>query len=335
MSKRALVATLLLLSAMAGQALADNSDSIAERKEAQNLLKRIHAAAQTLNYTGTFMYQQGSKVKMSRVTHVVDGRNELEKVETLDGRPRECTRTNEDRICYRGDTHVAVIEKRMAQDMFPALLADNTIDITEYYTVRKQGNERVAGYECQTLVLEPKDKLRYGYRLYAEKATGLLLRAQTLDDKREVIDQLTFASVVLGNVDKELTKSSYAGQTGWRSENNEITNMNLSAWAVKAMPVGFKRLREVHRTLPPSDDTPRHKAAREVSQIVYSDGLAGISIFIEPGSKDDIDSVTQHGATVVMGKHQGSFWLTIIGEVPVGAIRQIANSIEFNGKSTP
>lgn len=307
---------------------ADAADPM-EKKEAQAWLRHVHAAAQTLNYAGSFFYQQGNRVRNFKVAHVIEGRNELEKRESLDGKRFECVRTNEESVCYKFDSHVAVVEKRITPDLFPALLADNSIDIAEHYDVRRGANDRVAGVDCQTVTLEPKDGLRYGYRLFTDRSTGLLLRAQTLNEKNETIDQISFSQVTVGNIDKAQTRSVHTSETDWRNESNDLVTINLSAWVVKAVPAGFKRIREVHRTLPAeSGGTTR----RDVSQVVYSDGLAAISIFIEPATAASNEGWKQQGVTNLMSKRQGDYWVTIVGDVPASAIRQIANSLEYRGK---
>jgi sigma-E factor negative regulatory protein RseB len=65
---------------------------------------------------------------------------------------------------------------------------------------------------------------------------------------------------------------------------------------------------------------------------VFSDGLAAISVFIEPGSQSRTEGSMQQGAMNIIGRRYGDFWLTIVGEVPAGALRQVANSIEFKSK---
>jgi sigma-E factor negative regulatory protein RseB len=178
--------------------------------------------------------------------------------------------------------------------------------------------------------LEPKDDLRYGYRLWAEKATGLLLRAQTVNEAGDIVEQISFTQLTIGNVDRNRVKPSFLNTRGWRVENAVMTHVDLSNWNVKRLPPGFHRTRELKRMV---SDTPVQSgtlpAQREVSQIVYSDGLAAISVFIEPGTQSRTEGSLQQGAMNVVGKRQGEFWLTIVGEVPSTAIRQVANSIEY------
>lgn len=316
-------------------------DKAADAQGAQLLLKKIQAAAQRLNYTGTFVYQQGNLMRTSRITHLLEGRNEIEKLEVLDGKPREYIRTNEEITCYVPETRTLLVEKRVTKDVFPAVLAANPADLAQHYEIKKGETGRVAGYDCQAVLLEPKDDLRYGYKLWAEKSTGLLLRAQTLNEKNEVIEQIAFTQLGIGNIERHQVRPSFANTGGWRVENAVMGPVDLSNWVVKFLPPGFTRIRELRRLI---SDTPAQDAAgvaahgttqpsqREVAQIVFSDGLAAISIFIEPGTQSRTEGSLRQGATSIVGKRLGDYWLTIVGEVPPATIRQIANSIEFKTK---
>jgi sigma-E factor negative regulatory protein RseB len=322
-------------------ALAENRVPIVTQ-EAQSWLKKIQSAAQTLNYAGTFVYQQGNQMRTSRVTHLLDGRNEVEKLEILDGQPREYIRKNEEIICYVPETKTLMVEKRVTHDVFPAILAANPADLSQSYSVRKGETGRIAGHDSQAVILEPKDDLRYGYKLWAEKSTGLLLRAQTLDNKKEVVEQISFTQISIGTIDRNSVKPTFSNTSKWRVENAVTSQASLSGWAVTSIPAGFRKVREVKRMVtdvPSSLGTSTGAVGettavtqREVSQLVFSDGVAAISVFIEPGTQSRTEGSMRQGAMNIVGKRQGDYWLTIVGEVPPAAIRQVANSIEFKSK---
>ncbi len=328
----------VLSSFIAFSSHAEPADSVTDRQDAQAWLKRIHLAAQKLNYSGTFVYQQSNQIRTSRITHLLEGRNEREKLEILDGKPREYIRNNEEIVCYVPEIKTLLVEKRVTQDVFPAIVAANPSEIAEHYTVRKGESGRVAGFDCQAILLEPKDGLRYGYKLWAEKNSGLLLRAQTVDERGDVVEQIAFTQVSIGNIDHARVKPSFPNTVGWRVETAQMAQATLTGWTVKGIPAGFRKIREMKRMIA---DTPAQTVAsgmpaqsppasqREVAQIVYSDGLAAISVFIEPVSRSRTEGSMQQGALNIIGKRQGDFWLTIVGEVPAAAIRQVANSIEF------
>ncbi|HEY6774178.1 MAG TPA: MucB/RseB C-terminal domain-containing protein [Oxalicibacterium sp.] len=300
--------------------------------DTQTWLKKIQSSAQKLNYSGTFVYQQGNQVRTSRITHILNGKNELEKLEILDGKPREYIRNNEEIACYVPEIKSIRVEKRVNKDVFPAILGANPDDLAQHYEMKKGETGRVAGYDCQAIVLEPKDNLRYGYKLWAEKKTGLLLKAQTLNDKGNVVEQIAFTQIVIGHVDPNQAKPSFKDTHGWRVENAVMQDADLSAWSVKGVPPGFRKVREMKRLITDTTGDNTAPTQREVSQIVYSDGLAAISVFIEAGSQSRTEGSMQQGAMNIVGKRQGDYWLTVVGEVPAAAIRQVANSIELKSR---
>ncbi|MDB5796657.1 MAG: putative negative regulator of sigma [Paucimonas sp.] len=306
--------------------------AVSSDKEAEALLRRAQSAAQRLSYAGTFVYQQGSQVRTSRITHLLDGRNELEKLELLDGRPREYIRTNEDIVCYLPESRTLLLEKRVTNDVFPAIVSGRPEDLAEHYTIRRGGAARIAGYEADSVQLSPRDKLRYGYTLWTERGSGLPLRVQTLADNNEVVEQITFTQLEIGRIDRSRVKPSVADTRNWRTENAVVQGADLSGWSVRSVPAGFRRIGEIRRRVIDSGLSEGHAkgpARREVSQIVFSDGLSAISVFIEPASQSKTEGSVRQGAMNIVGKRQGDFWLTIVGEAPAEAIRQVANSIEF------
>ncbi|WP_211454634.1 MucB/RseB C-terminal domain-containing protein [Collimonas antrihumi] len=326
----------MVLSAQAESTDGAAAANAADKQEAQTLLKKIQSAAQRLNYSGTFIYQQANQIRTSRITHMLDGRNEIEKLEILDGQPREYIRRNEDVTCYMPEIKTKIVERRVTQDGFPAILAALPADLTDYYNVKMGETGRVAGFDCQAVLLEPRDNMRYGYKLWAEKKSGLLLRAQTLNGKNEIIEQISFTQIAIGNIDHNQLKPSFGNTNSWHAESSVINPSNLNEWTVTGMPPGFKKVRELKRMVA---DAPAAKSApgtpatrREVSQLIFSDGLVAISIFIEPGSQSRTEGSLQQGALNIVGKRQGEYWLTIVGDVPPAAMRQVANSIELKNK---
>ncbi|MFZ6657857.1 MucB/RseB C-terminal domain-containing protein [Undibacterium sp. TJN19] len=311
-------------------------DAPDDKREVHGILRKIQSSAQKLNYSGTFVYQQASQIRTSRITHVVDGNGELEKLEILDGQPREYLRKNDEVTCYLPESKTLQIEKNVTQEVFPALLTANAQSLPQSYAIKKADVSRVAGIDCQTYLLDPRDNSRYGYRLCVEKNSGLLLRAQTVNTKNEVIEQIAFTQLTIGDIDKQKVKSSFQNTAQWHVENLTVQSNINSGWIVKSLPAGFRKMREMKRLIPASEAVKNSDGspvkAHQVIQMIFSDGLAAISVFIEPDSDNRTEGSLQQGAMTIMGKRQAEFWLTVVGEVPVTAIRQVMNSIEFKPK---
>src|SRR4051812_4902089 len=162
---------------VAGLAQAQTSSS----PEALDWLRKIQEATHTLSYSGTFVYQHGGRREKSRITRFSDPAGDIEKVEGMDGVPRELVPTRDTVKCYLPATRVVKVERQTAGREFPALLPAEVALLGEHNYIPRGKTRRIAGLECRAVVLKPKDTLRYGYRLYADQNTGMLMKAVTFD----------------------------------------------------------------------------------------------------------------------------------------------------------
>jgi sigma-E factor negative regulatory protein RseB len=309
------------------QAPAQDARRDAPRTEAQ-WIQAARNAAQRINYSGTIIYQAGGEMTSSRITHMFDGSKSHERIQTLDGKPREYLRKRSDSDdevqCLIPESKKIVVEKRSVEESFPTLSSASPDEILQRYDAKLGPRERVAGIEAQALWLEPRDNLRYAYRIWLDRATGLLLRAQTLNERREVIEQIAFSDVRIGErIDRASLKPAWPTD-GWsvvRSEYRE-TDLAKQGWIVPT-PDGFHKTKEVIRRM----------HAADAMQVVFADGLATISVFIEPNSPapDPPSSVRTHGPTAAYSRRVGEALVTVVGEVPPGTVRTVAQSVEFRG----
>jgi sigma-E factor negative regulatory protein RseB len=191
--------------------------------------------------------------------------------------------------------------------------------------VTKGEQDRVAGFDCQVIALEPRDNLRYGHKFCAELATGLPLRARTYSDKHEMVESFAFSQLKIGSgVTKDMLKSRFAGKSqSWRVDKSALEQNETNAdtgWVLNNQPTGFKKLTEMKRSI----------AGRpvQVSHIVYSDGLVAVSVFIEPMPKSPPPTgPTYQGAVNIYVRSQADQMVTVVGETPARTIRQIAESL--------
>jgi sigma-E factor negative regulatory protein RseB len=318
---------LLVLVGLAGAARADSPSPQAQ--DALSWLKKMAAASRQYNYSGTFVYQYGNQTETSRVVHFVNSAGGVfERLETLDGPPREVIRSNDQIVCYLPSTKSVLVEQRGGPH-FPKLVPDTLAGIADNYEVRKEKQDRIAGHDCVWIAVLPRDNLRYGRRFCAELASGLPLRARTLNEKNETVESFAFTQLRLGGTfNREKVRSRYADKA--RAQNWRVDRSALNAgsetpadtgWVVNNQPVGFKKTMEVKRSI----------AGRTgpVSHIVFSDGLTAVSVFIEPASKPATQSLSHQGAVNIYTRPYGSHLLTVLGEAPAATVMQIANSLEL------
>jgi len=301
---------------IAGTAAAQSPESLA-------LLRRMQEATRNLSYQGTFIYQQGNRSETSRITRLASA--DTERLEVLDGVPRELVRTRDTVRCYLPESKLLKLERRMDRATpgrsFPALLPEQLGALAQHYEIALGESRRIGGYECRAVVLTPRDDLRYGYRLYADTASGMLLRAVTVDGTGRAVEEFTFTTLRIGNVTPDMVKPSHAAKS-WRVEDAEAAPAQLDGWRLTVELPGFQKVMELKR---------RMGESKPVNQMVYSDGLAAVSVFIEPlqsGAKAPI-GLASMGAIHIYTREVANHMVTVVGEAPAVSVQRIANAVEY------
>jgi sigma-E factor negative regulatory protein RseB len=292
--------------------------------EAIALLQRIYQATEKLSYTGTFVYRQGERTETSRITRLAGPGGAVERVEVLDGMPREIIRTRDTVRCYLPESKTVKLERRTDPRDFPALLPEKVSDLARSYTITRGETVRIAGFDCAAVVLTPKDDMRYGYKLWADVNTGMLLKSRTFNKKGETVEQFSFAQISIGNVSRDQVKTRHAARD-WRVEDAAVAPANLgrSGWTVSAALPGFSKIVEVTRRL---------GEARPVGQMVYSDGLAAVSVFIEPmsGRAETVrPGPSSLGSFHIYTRQVANHIVTVVGEAPAASVQRFATAVEY------
>ncbi len=320
--RAALPAFVVLLGATGFVAAETGGDSMA-------WLKKMAAASRQINYAGTFVYQHGRQIETFRIAHWADTNGGNERLETLDGPLREIIRNNDNVTCYLPDSKTVIIEKRTARQ-FPVMLPEQLSGIFENYVVTKGQRERVAGYDCQVIALDPKDNLRFGHKFCAELASGLPLRARTYNEKGDVVDLFVFTQLTIGSgVHKDMLKSRFASQSSSWQVDRAVTGQHDSradyGWVIKNPLAGFKKITAMKRSI--------GGRSAQVSQVVYSDGLAAVSVFIEPMPQSPpVAGASSQGAVNMYVKSLSDQMVTVVGETPARTVKQMAESITLKDR---
>lgn len=292
---------------------------------ASQWLQRASAAAHQLNYSGTFIYRYGPHLETSRITHLVDGGGEHEKLEALDGAPREVIRNNDQVRCYIPDGKSVIVEKRKLHKSFPALLPKQLSGLAENYQVKLGGQERVGGYDCQVILVEPKDDLRYGHILCAESRTALLLKARMVNPKGETVEQFSFTQLNIGGkIDRKLLQPRFPLDKVIYDSPQQVEALPPGpGWGLRQLPSGFSKVMEVRRMMSGKKFPVKH--------LVLSDGLAAVSVFIEPiaGGAGPIQGLASQGGINVYARQVADHQVTVLGEVPMATVMQVGNSVAF------
>jgi sigma-E factor negative regulatory protein RseB len=109
---------------------------------------------------------------------------------------------------------------------------------------------------------------------------------------------------------------------GWRIEDSAAAPARLAGWALSSELPGFRKVSELKRRLGES---------RPVGQLVYSDGLAAVSVFIEPldGRRDVRTGLASVGAIHIYTREVANHMVTVVGEAPALSVQRIADAVEY------
>ena len=288
-------------------------------------LQRAAQAARQANYEGVYVHTNGDRISTVRITHLASGGEEHERIEPLDDASLEIVRRNDETFCRFPDAKTVRLDPRIANRFFPNILAASAESIAASYEVTLGKTERVLGYECQWIRLDPRDALRYPQRLCAEVASGLLLRAKTFNDQKQVIEQYTFTDLRMGpHVGRSDLKSLFkARNRQWLSDGQprDEALAQDSGWVVQKVPAGFQKLAELKRNMP--------GRPQPVTQMVYTDGLATLSVFVEPNAAPPraAEAGSEDGTTAFFVRPVGDHVVSVLGEVPPATAQRVARSV--------
>lgn len=293
---------------------------LAHAADAVEWLTSANKAAKQLNYTGNYVYEHGEHTEVLRVSHRVDGKNERQKIEVLDGPHREFIRINDDVYCHLADGKTVRIDKSAVQRFFPSVVPNDPARLAQYYIPKLGGNEKVAGRDCQIVILEPRDRFRYTYMVWVDRATSLPLKAQTVDERGAPVSIFVFSEVEIGKQpDKALFDVRMAGKRMQAA--GFAASAQDDGWAISPPP-GYASILEAMRPLPGIKNPVLHK--------VYSDGMSNLSVFIEPlvDGSSYMEGLSTEGATNIYARLVADHKVMAVGDVPAAALMEIVNSVQ-------
>ena len=304
--------------------LADENTSL----QAQQLINSMSKATRELNYDGIFVYQRGSQMETMRLIHKADVDGEHERMVSLTGNAREVIRDGKSVTCIFPENRSVMVKRNQPKQLLPAQLPQPIEKIADFYGFAVSGKDRVADRPTWIVNIVPKDDYRYGYQLWIDEETKLLLKSELKDNSGQPIEQILFTHLdVVDSISPDLLKSSIPGPGyTWYSGSAEDTpvSINNTGWAVLSMPSGFSQRDHEIQALA--------EGRMPVEHMVYSDGLAMVSVFIEKldNEADEIRGVSRMGGVNAFASYSNGYQVTAVGEVPQKTVQLMANSVVQN-----
>jgi sigma-E factor negative regulatory protein RseB len=293
----------------------------------QYWLDRMNAALTSRNYDGVFTHWQSGRLETLRIIHrVLDGAV-TERLESLDGSGRIFVRDGAELTCYLPDQRTVLVEKA-PQSLMPAGLPKFDAALGGVYLLASQGAMRQMGEKAEVLTVTPRDGFRYGYRLWIQRSTGMPLRTQLLDTNGSVIEELVFSSLSMRHriADEEFKpKLSTTGFQWLRNDDAPtVTAEGPGDWSNVQLPPGFSLTAQTAQMMP--------GVAAPVTHLVFSDGVATVSVFIQTevfrNSPTQVSAgLAQVGSSSAFTSVQAGHKFVALGEVPPATVRFIIGAL--------
>jgi sigma-E factor negative regulatory protein RseB len=303
-------------------------------------LGRMNRALTTRNYDGTFFHISGGRVETMRIVHRVRSGRVTERLQSLDGSGREFVRANDELTCYLPDQHTVIVEPRQDRGPFLGSLPQFDSSVSDFYRIEALPAAHILGRAARVIAVNPKDQFRFGYRLWLDEKTAMPLKTQLCDSRGGVLEQIFFARLDMPDSipDSDLAPTVRTDGMRWVRQGPAPDNASaaLAAYRASQLPPGFRLTVQGAQTL--------GDASAPASHLVYSDGLATVSVFVEEQRTSDsavaaapdspaqapLQGLARVGAgyafsTIVQG-HQ----VTAVGEVPAQTVEFIAHSVKIS-----
>lgn len=293
-------------------------DASASDPQAVQWLHDMNQAMRSLDYQGRFVYHSGGQMEAMEIHHRVDDGGEWERLTALTGAAREVIKDDDQLRCFTDGEgeHRSSATTNLPGHGFPNQWFTMPDKLTRAYRVKHLGEDRIAARMARLIAIIPVDEYRYGYRIWLDRETSLLLKTDLLTPRGDIVEQLMFTSIVIGGDDRESRPA--AGPDG-ASETTERPAKRDSVWRVNRLPPYFE-LREV--------SLRRNGEGPAVEHHLYSDGLAAVSVFFEPEAGEDLlNGASSFGALNAYGQNLGEHHATVVGEVPLRTVKMMAESI--------
>jgi len=306
---------LLLTVAVVGEVSAD---------EARSWLERMNRAVEDLSYQGTFVHVLGGNAETLHIIHRSEDGKTAERIVSLDGAGREIIRQQDEVRCILPDRRIVLLEARQDLSPLKSALPSYSNELEAHYALAVRASDRVVNRPTQVVEIKPKDEFRYGYTLWLDQETAMPLKTQLVNESGEIVEQIVFTAINLSDPIPESALAATIDTTGFtmlRSPDNPTAAETLIPWRAATVPGGFK--------LSIATQAPIAGSEYPVEHLVYSDGLATVSVFIEdPKTTADVGEGYSHvGSTNAFSLTLRGRKVTAVGEVPRQTVRTIASSL--------
>ncbi|WJW76134.1 MucB/RseB C-terminal domain-containing protein [Thiohalobacter sp. IOR34] len=297
--------------------------------DAVQWLQQMARAVHELNYRGTFVYATPASLEAMRLVHRAGPEGGEQRLLALSGAAREVIRDRQGVTCILPDSREVMVDTNLPHDLLPRDFPGDPQRLKANYDFLLIGADRVAGRPCMVVAVRPRDRYRYGYRVWVDEASHLPLRFERLDAEGSPIERMMFTAIeVVERIEDRELLPSLSGEgfvrlgdgadPGRIREEEEKTE---PSWTVAWLPPGFELMHHSLHGMPTGHGRVEH--------LVYSDGLATLSVYVEQAgrSHEHLEGLSSMGAVNAMGVMVDGHQITVVGELPALTVQRVGESV--------
>ena len=292
-------------------AVAIASSTYASEDDVTGWLLRMDRALRDLDYEGRLVFVHGNAVEALQLTHSAeDGR---ERLVSLNGPAREVKRDDAELVCPVPDVGQVSLTRSDGSVGGARLVALDPLHLGEGYEARLEGEARIAGRAARVVALVPRDRYRYGHRLYLDAESALPLKADLLDERGTPLTQAMFVSFEV--------RGGRPPAAGTAPPARPVRTAELAPLPLRfaTVPPGFRLAASGRRTLPGS--------GRELQHVVFNDGATSVSVYVASPAHHDLQGLAEVGAVNAFGRRVGAHQVTAMGEVPAATLEALVDGV--------
>lgn len=289
-------------------------------------LDRMSGAVQSTNYEGTVIRRQNGESEALKVAHkIVDG-VVTERLASQEGNGLEIIRIGDEVHCILPDRKSVLVETWNNQSTLFSALPQREATNTPHYDLSLVREGRIAGRPAVMIAIRPHDEYRFGHRIWLDKDTAFPLKTSLVNLNGDVVEEIKFADITISDninaaaLDPSVSLDSFT----WYRESARYHSTDVDTnWQCDDLPAGFRAI-STRTELTPADDEGAETAT---THIVYSDGIASVSVFIASKTGEERDGWALVGTSNSFTAEVDGFQVTAVGEVPGVTVQRIASSM--------
>lgn len=289
------------------------------------VLVDAYKASRNLNYHGVLQAEHMQEIRSLEITHSKHGEQEYTRINMLDGAPSEILSEGSNTFVYGINDNNVVIQKRNQHRLFPSVLPQTTFNLKQVYQLNFGKSDRVAGRPTQVVVLAPNDEYRYFYHFWLDQETSIPLKMIVSDHSNKLIEQTSFTKV---NVIKSNDLSWFKPNIDLSKEyvvqeEEDLASSAPRFWKMSTIPLGYKEVSFRVTRISGPNILNHH--------LIFSDGLAYLSLFIQPVPKGQKpkEGTLAMGNTNIFARYINGYQIMAVGSVPKKTVESFAKSISF------